>query len=227
MVRRIIRGITLVDLAAIISVALILATVFTACGKSATVELLDDIHCKNNLKAFSTALALYKNAYDQQYPDVSGLKFVAMLYRTGFLIEKQYYICPAKEKMGLAEWTDATYLKFWPKNPTTHLWPPGDWKSSVTFLPAEISYAGRRNDPDNQDDLQYRLSALSTDPTPLIADHTLNRSCENSAKYAPHDGAIHVLLNNNSIIEMKDVMTGEANEAQHPQFDLSCLSNKG
>jgi len=184
---------------------------------------LNDMGCKNNLKAFDTALALYRNEWNQQLPPYSGVKFVAILYRCGYLTEKNYFLCPSK---GGDEWVktgpNKTSWKF--EKPA-----PGEEYSknwNPKFEPWEISYAGRRNDP-NDAGGKFCLAPDNTEPTPLISDSTLNHQGENDAKYGPHGdhgGEVNVLLTNGSIIKLKGVAVG----VKYPdlKMDLECLSNE-
>lgn len=227
MVSKFIRGITFIDLVAIFSVMLVLLTVITACATISAPH--GKMSCKHNLQQLCLALTAYANENDQQYPDASGLKFVALLYRTGYLTDSDCYICPAKKSMGLVDkWTNATYDKFQAMDPTTHIYRQTlqDWKYNYQFLPTEMSYAGRRNNHDNQNESQYWISATTSEPTPLVADHTCGRTdVDNNLKYAPHNGGINVLLTNGKIIEMQGVQTGIYTPGA--EYDLTCLSNQG
>jgi len=219
------RSITRIDVIAIIVIVLILVTVFFVVFRPSEIYYgsLPDIGCKNNLKAFDTALALYRNEWNQQLPPYSGVKFVAILYRCGYLTEKQYFLCPSK---GGDEWVETgpnkTSWKF--EKPVLGEEYSKNWNPK--FEPWEISYAGRRNDS-NDAGGKFCLIPNNTDPTPIISDSTLNHKGENDAKYGPHGdrrGEVNVLLTNGSIVRLKGVAVGK----HYPdlQMDLECLSNE-
>jgi hypothetical protein len=183
---------------------------------------LHDLECRNNLKAFDSALALYRNDYNQQFPPYSGVKFIAVLYRTGYLVEKKYFLCPAKEGDDWVETgpnrTSWKFEKPAPREEYSKNWNP-------KFEPWEISYAGRRNDPKDEGG-KFHLSTTGPDPTPIISDSTLNHKGENDAKYAPHNGAVNVLLTNGSIIKLKGVAVGQkAPSGNTTDMDLESLQN--
>jgi prepilin-type N-terminal cleavage/methylation domain-containing protein len=215
MLRKNHKGFTLVELMIVITVILVLMTLFLAI-RGPVMDQLHNLGCKNNLKAFDSGLALYRNDFDQKYPNYSGVKFLAILYRTGYLVEKKYFLCPAKES---DQWTDDTPLKF--AKPAHGENYSENWDPK--FSPLEFSYAGRRNDP-NDDSGKWVLTGTSTDPTPIASDNTLSTGGEHSAQYAPHAGGgqVNVLLTNGSMITLRNVTVGVPDPAAKP-FDLECL----
>jgi hypothetical protein len=180
-----------------------------------------DQQCKNNLKAFDVALALYKNDYNGKYPSYSGVKFLAVLYRCGYLTEKKYFLCPAKESdKWIEDGSDKTAFKF--AKPAHGENYSENWDPK--FTPTEFSYAGRRNDPAD-DNGAFVLPDKPTDPTPVASDNTLGRGGEHNAKYAPHGskgGEVNVLLTNGSIIPLRNVTVGVSDPNAVP-MDLECL----
>jgi len=197
---------------------IVLFTLFVVMRRPIVTQLYD-LRCKNNLKQFDTALALYRNDYNQKYPDYSGVKFIAVLYRTGYLVEKKYYLCPARED---ADWVETgdnkTAFKFEKPaagEPYSENWNP-------QFMPQEITYAGRRNDP-NDEGGRFCLPNGAMDPTPIVSDNTLGPTGDHDKKYAPHGGGgeVNVLLTNGSIVKLKDVTVGVRDPSQ--KMDLECL----
>jgi prepilin-type N-terminal cleavage/methylation domain-containing protein len=217
MLRKNFKGFTLVELMIVITVILVLMTLFLAL-RNPIMRQLNNLRCRNNLKAFDSALALYRNDFNQKYPDCSGVKFIAILYRTGYLVEKKYFLCPAKES---DDWvdsgpnrTDRLFLKPAPGENYSPDWDP-------KFKPTEISYAGRKNGPDYP---TFVLSGTSTDPTPIVSDNTLGPTGDHDKKYAPHGGGggeVNVLLTNGSIIPLRNITVGVRDP--EVEMDLECL----
>jgi len=216
------KGITFVDVIAIVVVVLILIAVSYVIFSPHEPGVPYDRRCKSNLKAFDSALALYRNDFNQKYPDYSGVKFVAVLYRCGYLCEKEYFLCPARED---ADWVETgdnkTAFKF--EKPAAGAPYSQNWDPK--FEPWEITYAGRRNDP-NDEGGRFCLANGAIDPTPVVSDSTLNHKGENNAEYAPHNGAVNVLLTNGSIIKLKGVAVGQkAPSGNTTDMDLESLQN--
>jgi len=212
------KGFTLVELMIVITVILFLMSLVLAI-RGPVMNQLNDMGCQKNLKAFDTALGLYRNEYSQQLPDVSGIKFVAILYRCGYLTEKAYYLCPARQDgLWVEQGTDKTTFKFQKPAQGEAFSQPWDPR----FQPWEINYAGRKNEL--SDTNPFRLTGANTDPTPLISDATTGRDFTSDAKYAPHNGAVNVLLTNGSIMKLKGMAVGQ--KPLNPgDMDLESLQN--
>lgn len=187
----------------------------------------ENLACKNNLKEYEKALLLYRNDWGQQYPPYSGVKFLAVLYRGGYITNKKYFLCPARED---AEWNESTDpamrtdVKFQRPAPgEAYTWP---WEPADLLKPWEITYAGRRNDPADEGG-KFCLTQEGGDPTPIVSDSTLDHEGRNAAENGPHGkdgGEINVLLTDGSIVTLKGVTVG-VHDSSVP-MDLECLSNK-
>jgi hypothetical protein len=222
------RGITRIDVIVIISVIVLLASIFYLYRAFFMDRVFTDTYdsfCKGRIHAYDPALALYRNDYGGKYPPYSGVKFLAILYRTGYLTEKDYFICPARED---ARWietgNDKTAYKF-AKPAKGEDYSP-DWDPK--FEPWEITYAGRRNDPKDEGG-KFCLPDGAFDPTPIVSDGTLNHYGENKAEYAPHGGNRHeiiVLLSDGKIVTLREIAVGTKDKDPDTGMDLECLSNK-
>ena len=207
MTRKNSKGFTLVELMIVITVILVLMTLFLTL-RGPVMSMVYNLACQNNLKAFDTALAVYRNDNGQQLPPYSGTKFITCLYRAVILTDKKYFLCPSKEG---AEWIETgpmdarTSVKM--RAPAPGETPAADWGP---FLPKEICYAGRKNDPAGNN--PFRLTGMPVDPTPLVSDNTINLNGEHNSKYAPHGGhggQVNVLLTNGNIIQDLNVTVGQ------------------
>jgi len=220
------KGFTLVELMIVITVILILMTLFLTL-RGPIMKQLANLGCKANLKEYEKALQLYRNDFEQKYPPYSGVKFIAILYQaqTGYLMNKKYFLCPARDD---SEWNESqdtaqrTDCKF--RRPATgDPYPqPGEWDPAELFRSWEINYAGRRNDPMDENG-KFRLTGETVEPTPIVSDTTLDHQGNNAVQNAPHDGYVNVLMTDGSITSLRGVMVGASN--REVPMDLECLTN--
>ena len=199
-------------------------------GGPVVMEQLNDMSCKNNLKEIHTALELYKTKFGGGYPDQDGALFLAMLYRTNILTEKSKFICPADATRDNAHWVETGSNRTdWKFEHSTRLLVDPDtgsiyhkvtWDEN-TFEPWEISYAGRRNNPETEDGKFY-LSAPPSKPTPIVSDDTEDHNGDDDEGLV-HEDHINVLLTDGRIIEMQSIV-GRKDPAS-AIMDLEALSN--
>ncbi len=231
MTRRNTKGFTLIELMIVISIILILMGLVIGLGPG-VMRQLNDMSCKSNLKEIHAALELYKTRFSGNYPDQDGDLFLAMLYRTNILTEKSKFICPEDASRNGARWietgtTNRTDWKFEhpgrdPEvNPDTgSIYREVTWDEN-TFEPWEISYAGRKNNPETEDGL-FHLSGTPSKPTPIVSDDTEDEH-GNTTTEPIHGDHINVLLTDGRVIEMQAIV-GRKDPAG-AAMDLEALSN--
>ena len=232
MTRRNTKGFTLIELMIVISIILILMGLVIGLGPG-VMRQLNDMSCKSNLKEIHAALELYKTRFSGDYPDQDGALFLAMLYRTNILTEKSKFICPEDVSRDGAHWvetgtTNRTDWKFEhpgrdPEvNPGTgSIYREVTWDEN-TFEPWEISYAGRKNNPETEDGL-FHLSGTPSEPTPIVSDDTEDRNGDLDESLV-HEDHINVLLTNGKIIHMTAIV-GREITAGDVEMDLEGLAN--
>ena len=232
MTRRNTKGFTLIELMIVISIILILMGLVIGLGPG-VMRQLNDMSCKSNLKEIHGALELYKTKFSGSYPDQDGDLFLAMLYRTNILTEKSKFICPEDASRDGARWietgtTNRTDWKF--ENPgskakvnpdTGSIYSVVTWDEN-TFEPWEISYAGRKNNPETEDSL-FHLSGTPSEPTPIVSDDTEDRNGEVDES-PTHEDHINVLLTNGKVIHMTAIVGREITSGD-VEMDLEGLSN--
>jgi hypothetical protein len=190
-----------------------------------------DVKCQTNLQQIYLALGTYQNKFGGKYPDASGDLFLARLYFTGVLTQEEVFICPEDTIRNNAHWvhegSDQTAWKFlYPgENPEIReggsIWPDTSGWNEDTFEPWEISYAGRKNDPTDEDN-EFYLSGPPREPTPIVSDDTENEKGERDLQPI-HGDHINVLMSDGSVQKMAAIV-GEKG-APGAEFDLEALSN--
>jgi prepilin-type N-terminal cleavage/methylation domain-containing protein len=230
MIRRSTKGFTLIELMIVISIILVLMALVVVVGPTIFAQVRD-MQCQNNLKQIYLALGTYQNEFGGKYPDKNGDLFLAMLYFTGNLINKDTFICPEDAIKNKARWdetpgrrTDQKFL-YPGESPEMQeggsIWPDISGWSDATFEPWEISYAGRRNDP--TDDNDFYLSGPPREPTPIVSDDTEKENGE--IDRAPiHGKHLNVLLTDGSVRQMAMVV-GEKSSNPDIAMDLEALAN--
>ena len=232
MTRRNTKGFTLIELMIVISIILILMGLVIGLGPG-VMKQLNDMSCKSNLKEIHGALELYKTKFSGSYPDQDGDRFLAMLYRTNILTDKRKFICPEDASRDGARWieTGTTNRTDWMfenpgskaevKEETDSIYSEVTWDEN-TFEPWEISYAGRKNNPETEDSL-FHLAGTPSEPTPIVSDDTEDRNGE-TVRNLIHEDHINVLLTNGNIIPMTAIV-GEASTKANVDMDLEGLAN--
>ena len=230
MIHRSAKGFTLIELMIVISIILVLMALVVVVGPPIFAQVRD-MRCKNNLKQIHLALGTYQNSFGGKYPDRDGDLFLALLYLTGKLTNKDTFICPEDAIKNKARWdetpgrrTDQKFL-YPGENPEVQpgrsIWPDTSGWNKDTFEPWEISYAGRKNDPAK--DNEFSLAGPPREPTPIVSDDTENENGEID-RTPIHGDHLNVLLTDGSIKQMAMVV-GEKSTDPNITMDLEALEN--
>jgi len=227
------RGFTLIELMIVISIILVLMALVVVVAPAifATVR---DMQCQNNLKQIYTALLNYHNKFNQ-YPDKGGDLFLAMLYHTGVLNDKDTFLCPEDAIKNNAHWetegqnrTDWKFLYPGESPKVTEsgsIWPDLEWDDE-TFLPWEISYAGRRNDPleeSGEGGTSFFLRGPPRESVPIVSDDQEDENGEQSESYI-HTDHVNILMTDGKV-EKKALLVGVKVTKTDVDFDLEALQN--